>query len=132
MIKKTKVHDELMKKVLTYEKQRSYSWIAWFLLVIGSLVIVFGISSWVFGTEVMKRQTLELLDIFQQDWEIIREFWQDTIGIFIEELPQDWLFVVILAVVSLLGVIWITRNHRRRVLRRLRELASYGRIRNNT
>ncbi len=130
-MKNVAIHDQLMKKVVAFEKRRSYSWAAWFFLVIGALVMVFGISVWAFGRDVIRRQTLELLGLFQQDWEIIRDFWQDTVGVFLEELPQEWLIVALVALVGLIGVVLATTVHRRRVVQRLRELASYGKIRNN-
>ncbi len=132
MIKKATIHDELMKKVLTYEKQRSYSWVAWFLFVIGTLIIGLGVSLWAFGAEVAHRQSLDLLSLFQEDWEIIEEYWQDTVGTFLEELPHEWIIVAIFTFIGFVGILWFTAVHRRRVAHRLGELASYGKIRNDT
>jgi len=78
-----------------------------------------------------KQHTLDLLEIFYEDKEIITEFWRDTAAVIIVELPQQTMLVGLM-LSMLLVVIWaITRRRRKIVQRRLVELAKRKKTSNN-
>ena len=124
MIKIT-VHDQLMNKVITFEKRRIAVWFVWFMGLVGILVIGTLTAFWFFGVEVMKRQTLELLLLFREDWEVVAEYLQDTVGVMFAELPDAQLYVGLSFIVLLVVVFWKTGKERHRVINRIKDLAMF-------
>lgn len=118
------LRSELMKKVVAYEERRVGTWLVWFMGIIGLLLVGTVFSLWYVGTEVIRRQTFELLSLFREDWEIIAEFWQDTAAVVWEELPGEWLFVALFLVI--LGCIFllVTAKDRHKMARRIRDLVT--------
>lgn len=125
------VSKRVMEKVVAYEKVRTRRWILRFILVLFVLT-VFELSALALvAQDVAQKQSLELLTLFTQDREIIAEFWQDTLTVFWEELPQQ---AVVLAAVLLAGmfvIVVVTRGRRRVIRARLSKLANYGKNRDN-
>lgn len=112
-----------MEKVVRFEEKRTKHWIAVFaitVVVLTGCAALFLIRTYAVVSE---RHTLDVLAIFYEDKEIIAEFWQDTLSVAIEELPQKSLVLGSSAFV-LLAYIWImTRRRRRIVARRMAQLA---------
>lgn len=111
-----------MDKVVTYEKHRIVVWLIWFV----GLVVFFTIGTlfafWYFGMEVIKLQTYELLLLFREDWEIIAEYWQDTVNVILVELPYTPLVVGVSLFILLCFFFWTTGGQRHRVAKRMKEL----------
>lgn len=131
-MKKSDITKSVMEKVTRFEEQRSKSWLSGFVLAL----VIIGISIMAAGYRVyiilMERHTLELLEIFYQDREILAEFWQDTMFVLFAELPRQTM-VLGLCLALLLVFVWIATRHRRRVTqRRLAELAKRKKSSNNT
>ena len=121
-----------MNQVVGFEKRRSFWWIGKFLFI---LFVLGALGIWVFwiaATEILQRQTLELLTLFTQDREIIAQFWQDTIMVFFEELPQRKLAVSFLALLGVVLFVLLTRKKFMIVWKKIQQLAKYGRNTENT
>ncbi len=126
------VTKSVMDQVVGFEKRRSFGWLGRFffiLFVLGALGIwVF----WIAAAEIFERQTLELLTLFTQDREIIAQFWQDTMMVFWEELPQRKLAVSFIALLGAILLVIFTRKKFMIVWRKIQQLAKYGRNTENT
>lgn len=131
-MKKTDIAKSVMEQVTVYEEHRSKAWLTGFIvaiIVIGISILAAGVRAY---TILAERHTLDLLEIFYQDKEILAEFWQDTMMVILAELPQRTVMVGFSFAV-LLVVVWIiTRRKRGVVRRRLTELAKRKKSRNNT
>lgn len=114
-----------MDKVLTYEKRRIAVWLGWFVGLVGLLVVGSLTAFWFFGVEVVRRQTLELLLLFREDWEVIAEYWQDTVGVILVELPETQLYVGFGFVTLLVVLFWKTAKERHRVMNRIKDIAQF-------
>lgn len=124
-MKKITIHDQLMNKVFTYEKHRVAVWFVCFVGLVGLIAIGALSAFWFFGMEVLKRQTLELLLLFREDWEIIVEYWQDTVGVILIELPYTPLFIA-LSLITFLGIVfWKTGSERHRMMNRIKDLVIF-------
>ncbi len=89
---------KIMEKIIALEKRKIRFWLLKFIF---ALFFILGILGFVFFTIARifeERRIWDLLSLFREEWEIILEFWQDTLLIFWEELPKEWL---VLALISL-------------------------------
>lgn len=131
-MKKIDVSESVMKKVARYEQSRTSTWLGMFyggVALLASLVIIYVWSSWQTITDL---QSWDLLTIFMQDQEIIRDYWQDTVMAFVDELPLETMFLASLVLGVLLVVIVATKKRRKVYEHRMRELAKRGDIRKNS
>jgi hypothetical protein len=122
-MKKVDITKSVMETVATYERKRSNAWVLQFRLVIGILLLLTGAFLWRVYLQLQERGTLDLLALLGEDAEIIQEFWQDTVIVFLAELPQDGVVVASILLLVLCVVVWQTRKKRKITNRRLTELA---------
>lgn len=130
-MKKTDVTRVVMEKVTRFEENRSRRWIMVFLTIILGIAALIGVSVLRTYDVLNKQHTLDLLEIFYEDKEIIAEFWQDTVAVIIDELPQQTVFIGLLLCILLVTIWAITRRRRKIVQRRLSELAKRRKKSNN-
>lgn len=116
-----------MKRVVSFEARRSKLWLRLFAALVFLLVTILAVFLIIAIRKIGERQTFDLLTLFQEDREIIAEFWQDTLLTFWEELPQRLLLMIGLAVGIIASLFWVTRRKRRVIGRKLTELAKYQR-----
>ena len=120
---KVDVTRSVMEKITRYERERSGVWVLRFRAFIGVLLGLAVLMLWRVWMQMQETGSLDLLSLFWEDAEIIREFWKDTMSVFWEELPQEALVVAGVVLLSLCFVIWWTRKKRKIITRRLTELA---------
>lgn len=131
-MKKIDVSESVMKKVTRFEQSRTSTWLGRFyagVALLASLLIIYVWSSWQTITDL---QGWDLLTIFAQDKEIIRDYWQDTVLTFIEELPLETILLALVVLVVLLLVIFKTKKSRKVYEHRMRLLAKRGDLRKNS
>ncbi|MEK7074047.1 MAG: hypothetical protein AAB960_01825 [Patescibacteria group bacterium] len=122
-MKRSNITHSVMDKVVRFEEQRTKRWLAVFVITVVVLTGCAALFLFYTYAVVSERHTLDVLAIFYEDREIISEFWQDTLSVAIEELPQKPLVLGSSALV-LLTYTWImTRRRRRIVARRMAQLA---------
>lgn len=104
-MKKNTKNKTLDKKILSgvydFEMKRTFSSLiryTFFILlfvsvVISAAVITFSILS--------QQQTLDLLDLFSEDKEIIFQYLGDVLNIFYIELPKEWALLLLISVLLL-------------------------------
>lgn len=116
----------IMDKIIHFEKRRTSLWLKLFISTILMLTTVALIYFWMAARQLQQRQTLELLVLLGEDREVIEEFWQDTLSVFLEEFPR-WSFIygtITIIVIILLFI--FTKRKRRIVSRKLQKLANYS------
>jgi hypothetical protein len=122
-MKRVDVTKSVMDRVTRFEKERSHSWLWRSRIFIGVLFVGVLWALWMVWDQLRARQTLDMLSLFWEDAEIIQEFWQDTIIVFLEELPREALVVAGIVLVGLFGYIWLTHKKRAIMKKRLTQLA---------
>lgn len=118
------VSQGVMKRILSFERRRVALWLLFFFSVaffLFSLIILYGRASW---QAIAERQSLELLQIFRQDQEVIADLWQDVLLTFWQELPQHKLAAAFFSLSLLISFVALTRRRLKIILRKLRELRS--------
>lgn len=130
-MKTNNLTDQVMKEVVRFEKKRTFWWLikvialAWFLLKIISVMIGIIILS------IRRTQSLELLSLFKENWEVIVEFWQETLATFWLELPQKEVGEAVVLLVLLVGVGWVVRKNLPIIKKRILALNKYQKKVNN-
>ncbi|MFZ5845609.1 MAG: hypothetical protein ACOY0S_04030 [Patescibacteria group bacterium] len=124
-MKSVDLTSRVMEKVVCFEKRKIRVWFIRFFLVL--LIILTGviIIGWLILLEVSQRQTLELLALFQQDPEIIAEYWPEVVATIWIELPRFSLGIVGALIAALLLVFLSTRRIRKIIGCKKRELAKH-------
>lgn len=110
------VSDQVMKKIVRLEKTRTTWWTRWFMVFVTALAILAGIFLWVSIVILSEVKAWDLLTLLSEDWEIIAEFWQDTLSTFLQELPVGNLLLGLLAFIGIL-VAFISTKRRRAIIR---------------
>jgi hypothetical protein len=131
-MKKIDVSESVMKKVTRFEKSRSQTWLRIFYTTVYALLALFGVFLWRVWQTISDLQGWDLLTIFTQDREIIRDYWQDTVMTFIEELPIETMYLAVGILITLIIVIYITRKRRKVYEYRMRQLAKLQDLRKNS
>ncbi len=130
-MKRLDVTKSVMEKVARFEERRTRRWILIFVVIL--LLILGLISVTILRTYdiLSERHTLDLLEILYEDREIIAEFWQDTLLIAYQELPQQTVGIG-LGLVAIFIAFWVMTRRRRAIMRRrLAELAKRKKSSNN-
>ena len=130
-MKKTDVTRQVMEKVTRFEEGRSRRWIIVFVVIIFFIAALIGAVILRTYDVLIQQHTLDILEIFYEDKEIIAEFWQDAVAVIFEELPQQTMIVGLLLCILLVTIWAITRRRRKIVQRRLSELAKRRKKSNN-
>jgi hypothetical protein len=113
----------VMQRIAKYEQERSGWWLRAFHTTVVLLGLVAGIFAVRLALQVRERQTLDMVTLFREDTEIIREFWQDTVEIIVIEFPFETIATLVGILVVLVFLLWTTRRKRIIAKRRLSELA---------
>lgn len=130
MKKNFDISKNVMRRVVSFEKKRSYGWI----IKLGSLLAISLVSAILFIffalQELTEQKTFELLSLFQEDWEIIKDYWKDTLDIFWIEVTQTKIAfgVLILAIVVLL--LFFQKKKIKLIAKKLKVLVKYKNINN--
>lgn len=114
-----------MKKVVGYEKRRVVSWILTILVGFIVFLVIAAISFWYTAVILGQTKSLELLTLFREDWEVIREFWRETIIIFFQELPTDSLLILVISIIFLLVIIIYSLKRWGRLKRKLSNIDQF-------
>ncbi len=129
-MKKNKQEEEslekiILKKVYGYEAKRTYKtiFILWAAFFVAQFLIVL-ISSSIYSI-LKDQQTLDLLQIFNEDFEIIRENIIDVLYAFYTESPQLLLSLFIILVLTVFGIIFFVIKNFRKIKNRLKSVNTF-------
>jgi hypothetical protein len=116
----------VMRKVAGFERQRIASWVRYFIIVVIVLTGAFSVLFAFIIRDLLEKRTLDLLELFTQDPEIIVEFWGDVVSTFWAELPQELFLVLVLLLMSIIMVCIMTRRKRLTMQKKIRQLDKYS------
>lgn len=124
-MKSAKITHEVMNKVMEWERNRVYKWIAAFGVMVSVLVAMGGAAGWSAGQKIGERKTLDLVQIFGEDKEIVADYWQDGVRVFWEELPKADLAVG-WGAVGIVVMAWLITAKKRKIVRqKLKQVIKY-------
>lgn len=121
-MKNVDISQSVMHKVAVFERQKIRLWLAGFISAIGLIALGLGVSVWYAASQIMEQRSLELLSLFREDPEIIREFWQDTLDVFWEEFPKTALIVIVIAILLVIFMFILTQRNRIIIRKKLKQL----------
>jgi hypothetical protein len=124
-MKKLDLRKSVMDKVTGFERRRSGWWFMKFGLVMVALLSLLGGLLWFLIQVLTDRQAWELLTIFTQDPEIIKDYWQDTLWVFWEEMPHRLLVVAGVVILGIVLFTLVTHRKRKIMQKRIGQLAKY-------
>lgn len=126
MKKSIDVTESVMKKVVRFETKRTGFWFMRFAVAVLCFGALFIGSIWIIWAAIVELRSLDLLEIFGEDQEIISQYWEDVVSIFWEELPQPVVITgAIVFVFFIIFLIW-TKKRRRIMFQKMRQLASFA------
>lgn len=99
--KKQALDKEIISGVYDFEKKRTISGVIRYIFFI-LLFSIITISCLVITYSILKeQQTLDLLDLFFEDKEIIAQYLGDVLNIFYIEMPKEWVLILLISVLLL-------------------------------
>lgn len=119
------VEKRIEHKIYLFETKRT---VTEFVLRVGSILLI-ALGGIFFGIGLVKQlaeqRTFDLLALFQEDKEIIKEFWRDVLGTFYVELPKiPFTVFIVCSIVFLLLVLFFVKNFVK-IRNRMRSIISY-------
>lgn len=130
-MKESELTNKIMMKVVGYEKRRVVSWILTILVGFIVFLAIAAISLWYTAVILGQTKSLELLTLFREDWEVIREFWRETIITFFQELPTDSLIILVVSIILLLVIIIYSFKRWGRLKRKLSSIDQFQKRHND-
>lgn len=119
------ISHQVMDRVARFEKRRALLWIVRFLIILGiSLLLTFGLT-YLTVSDMREKQTFALFQLFTQDWEIISEYWQDTMSIILSEVSPGIVATIIFIIVAIIYFVVKSARIRHVMERRLQETVKY-------
>lgn len=115
----------VMERVAKFEKKRAGSWIRWFFTIVGMLTFLMVALFFLTFEDWSAKGTLDLFQLFIQDWEIVVEYWQDTLATILTETSLQLIAGIILVIIVGLLIVIITTRKRHIMRRRLKEASVY-------
>ncbi len=118
------LENKILKRIYNFEKRRTIWDIIkyFFLVLIGSSVVVYLVYKIL--SIYYEQQTLDLLVLFREDFETIRENISDVISTFYHEAPLELFGLLILFTLFLVFVLLFTIKNMDKIKRRIKALAS--------
>lgn len=115
----------VMQRIVGYEKKRTARWLKLFFGAAAILASVVVVSTGLIVKQMIDFRTFDMLSLFEEDREIIAQFWQDTLVTVWAELPQQIVITSLVALVIFFGLILFTGTKRKIIKRKLSEVAKY-------
>ena len=124
---KSDISKRVMGKVVTFEEKR----LSFFLWNYRSILMIIFISAVAIGIglywELVTRKAFDLLSLFAEDREIIAEYWADTLTMFYEEIPREYIVSLGICFALVFIVIFFTKPIRIKLQRILVDIAKFKR-----
>ena len=117
---------DIMQRVIRYERRRTRWWLVAFWVTISALAAFIIISFVAIGTVLKERESLKVLSIFTEDWEIIRQGWFDAFRSIWYDIPRHHLIPAIAAIAVAVIIIVFTRQQRLKIRKKRASIAEYG------
>jgi hypothetical protein len=116
---KIDISQPVMNRVVGFEKKQISYWKIRFRIILTTLILVLLIITLLIIQSFIKNGSWDFLTVFSEDWEIICEFWQDTVISFWMEAPQLEIITGCIVLLIISGVIILTRRKRKLINKKL-------------
>ncbi|QQG44470.1 MAG: hypothetical protein HYW86_00955 [Candidatus Roizmanbacteria bacterium] len=106
-----KLEKQIIRKVYVFEtKKFIFELFSRVIIVAGAVSVGLFFGQLLF-TQFNEQQTLDVLQILNEDIQIIKEYWTDVISVLFEETPKDILLIIILSfVLFALAILTLIKN----------------------
>lgn len=123
--KEQPLEKEILKKVYKYEAKRTYKMILtlWMGFIFVQFFIVITASA-LYQT-LREQQTLDLLQLFGENIEVIKDNIADVLYTFYIESPQLLLFIFIILLLTIFGIIFFVIKNFKKIKNRLTSINNY-------
>lgn len=119
MSKDKSLQDKILTEIYNFEKKRTRFWIMKY-LVVSLLTLSAFLFVLITTLNILNsQQTLDVLEIFQQDFDIISRYWNDALSTVIEETPIDSQIELLLLIVALLVLVIVFIKNFKKIRNRL-------------
>jgi hypothetical protein len=125
-MKDINITKQVMKNVTSYERSGISKFFLFFISSIVSLLLSSIVGFVLIIHDLLAKRAFDLFELFTQDSEIIRDFWQDALITFWDEIPANLVFIVIMLLLLLAAVLVFTRKKRYKIKNKLQHLDKYS------
>jgi hypothetical protein len=115
----------VMKKVVQYEEHTTRVWTIVFISVLGILTVTLISSIYFIYQDFIEFQTFALFSLFAEDWEIISEYWRDTLLIVWEESPQPLIILGLCVCAIIVVYLFLTGRKRKLLQKKMEQVEKY-------
>lgn len=116
---------KVMDRVVGFEKHRSRFWLLRIGIIAGLTLAGALFFLWLTTSDLIEQKSFDLLTLFGEESEIIKDYWKDTISIFLEELPYEKIVLALIFLVIFIILLFIFRKKIRLAFKKLKNLAKY-------
>ena len=121
----TDVSKTVMDKVVRYEEGRAWRWRRRYVLTLIILLCILTGGIYFIIRSFLDLQTFALLSLFREDWEVISEFWQDTLATVWEESPHGLILLGFCMCAMIILYIYFTRRKRLLLKKKMKQVEKY-------
>jgi len=125
MTKKPDISRRVMDQVVRYEERNAITWRTKFLVVLVCLFGLLAAGIYLLIQYFSEYQLFALFELFQQDREIIIEYWQDTLSVIWDETPKDIVFLGLCVCGMIIIYILATRKKRNILNKKMQQISAY-------
>ncbi|HSX48851.1 MAG TPA: hypothetical protein VLE44_01175 [Candidatus Saccharimonadales bacterium] len=113
------ISKKVMKGVVNFERKRSTTRLLEIVLpIFGAILIASGF--FYFSAKVVIEQgSLDVFSLFGEDFEIVKDYWKDTLSTFWQELPQGEIFAGLLFLIIAIIIFVVFRKRIKVMIKRL-------------
>lgn len=124
-MKNKSMEKDIIKKIYSFEKERIYKTI---LFSVGFFILFFTvfITAFVSAYSILKEQkTLDVLILFTQPFEVIKENVNDVIEVLYIETPKNYIILIVVSFIFLLAIILYFIKNKGKIITRIKKIYKY-------
>ncbi len=114
------LEDKILKKVYRFETKKTLGFLISRIIVLLLLSLTAVIFIQAIGEIYYEERAFDLLALFQEDSEVVRKYFADTLYVFYLETPKVLFFILILLAVFFLVVLLTVVKNYRKIINRIR------------
>ena len=124
-INEKNLEEKIIRNIYTFEAKRTYRKIFFFAFIIVALAILISFLANLAYEILRDQQTLDLLKLFGEDTEIIRENIGNVIDTFWQESPQTLLFLLFFFIMAFLTTLYLIAVNFKKIKNRIISAKKY-------
>lgn len=119
------LEDKILKRVYRFETKKTLGFLISRIIVLIVLSLTAIIFIQTIGEIYYEERAFDLLTLFQEDSEVVRKYFADTLYIFYLETPKLLLLILFLLVVVFLVVLLTVVKNYRKIMNKIRSLMHF-------